>query len=69
MSRWTVTLRRGRRRIFIRPISAEVWLWLLIDVERGGARIASGQAETEAEALAQADHAARHLRGLHHGFT
>lgn len=64
LSKWTVILRRGRRRIFVRPISAGVWLWLLIDIISGGSRVASGQAESEAEALALADLAMRHLHAV-----
>jgi hypothetical protein len=62
--RWTITFRRGRLRIFVCPITAEAWLWLLIDVEAGGRRLASGRALSEADALAEADRAARRLRGV-----
>ena len=64
LSKWTVTRRRGRRRIFVSPISASVWRWLLIDVVSGGNRVASGQAQSETEALAQAEHAERRLRDV-----
>ena len=61
---WTVTYRRGRRRIFVSAITADVWLWLLIDIESGGSRIASGQAVSEAEALARAADAERRSRDV-----
>jgi hypothetical protein len=37
---------------FRSPDKHRMWLWQLIDVEGGGTTITSGQAETEAEALA-----------------
>jgi hypothetical protein len=54
---------RGRRRIFVRELLSGHWRWLLIDIENGN-WVASGQAESEADALAQAERAARRLRGL-----
>ena len=64
MARWTITLRHGRRRIFVSPITGGAWLCLWVGVEAGGRRVASGRAPSEADVLANTDHAARRQRGV-----